>query len=279
MKLRNAPRSRALTLRSPAKINLFFRILGKRSDGFHEIASLMQAVSLYDHLEIEVGAVEETPDETNLVTRGLKLFRERTGIDSPVRIALKKVIPIGGGLGGGSGDLATTLFALNRLCETDLSDETLAQMAGELSSDAPFFFSHGTAYATGRGEIIKDLPPLKPQKLWLARPDFGFATPLAFSRCTPHPEGSDPYELMQSLRCENDLELPGYENDLELPVFTLKPELKVLKEALINLGFETVCMSGSGTTFFCLGEALSPSLPGIHFTPVEFVSRKAELWY
>ncbi|MBF5058578.1 4-(cytidine 5'-diphospho)-2-C-methyl-D-erythritol kinase [Candidatus Neptunochlamydia vexilliferae] len=256
-----------MKLFSPAKLNLFFRVLKKRTDGFHEIASLMQAISFGDTLHFEVSDKDTftctdpslPTDETNFVPRARTLFREKTSFIQPIAIHLEKKVPIEGGLGGGSSNIATTLWALNQLSGLHIDEGTLSSWAGELSSDAPFFFSWGTANVTGRGEKVEPLKPLPPQSLYLAKPKGGLSTPLVYKHC-----------------CPNDSK-EG--NDLEAAAFALRPDLGDLKRELLALGFETVTMTGSGTTFFCTGAVEQPTLPDVNFWKTSFLWRKEGNWY
>jgi 4-diphosphocytidyl-2-C-methyl-D-erythritol kinase len=262
---------------SPAKLNLFFRVLHKRDDGFHEIASLMQAISLGDTLTFEENSHEllttSDPhlscDESNTITQALRLFQKKTGYLKSLRIHVEKQTPMEGGLGGGSSNVATTLWALNTLSGLAIEEETLRKWAGEISSDAPFFFSSGTAFTTGRGEIVENMSPLKSRTLWLAKPEGkGLSTPLVYQHCHPNVHNIAPRLMLERFI---------FLNDLEMPAFKLRPDLEQLKEDLIKLGFETVVMTGSGTTFFCLGD-IDPHLPGIQFIKTRFLSRTSD-WY
>jgi len=278
------PKTKTLTLFSPAKLNLFFRVLKKREDGFHEIASLMQAIAVGDHLHFEKANKDEITsddphlacDETNLVSKGVKLFRQKTKTTIPLRIHIEKNIPQEAGLGGGSSNLATTLWALNHLSNTAIPIQELKKWAGEISSDAPFFFSLGTAYSSGRGEIIQDLSPLPPQTLYLAKMNERLSTPHVYSHCKPHAISQlSPSYLLSEFSKGNF----HYVNDLEKSAFNLKPQLKDLKEKLLSLGFSSVAMTGSGTAFFCFGDIKEPTLPGVTFTSSSFLSRLKNQWY
>jgi 4-diphosphocytidyl-2-C-methyl-D-erythritol kinase len=282
--MRSTKGPKSETFFSPAKLNLFFRIIRKREDGYHETASLMQAVSLCDILHFTKGKRDRLTcsdpflacDDSNHIRKALTLFRKQTGLTTPMEIHLDKRIPIQGGLGGGSSNLATTLWALNRLHDHPLLEEELMRLAGEVSSDAPFFFSHGTAYVTGRGGKVENLSPLHSKKIYLAILTEGVSTPLAYKYCRPHACSEEcPRELLHSFyesgwRCVNDL---------EFPVFKLKPNLRNVKENLESLGFEKVLMTGSGSTFFCVGEILSPYLPNIRFQEISFLFRPEDEWY
>lgn len=267
-----------MKLFSPAKINLFFRVLKKQESGFHEIASLMQAISLGDILRIEKGHLDQLTtsdpdlpcDERNLIHQALRLYREKTGYSEPIRIHVEKRIPMEGGLGGGSGNVATTLWALNQLSGIGIKEDRLRKWAGEISSDAPFFFSSGTAYTEGRGEVVTSLDPFPSQIIWIAKPQGkGLSTPWVYEHCRPNFHNIDPQEMLQ-----NNL----YLNDLEFPAFKLRPDLAKLKEDLLNLGFEKVGMTGSGTAFFCFG-LINPKLEGVHFFKTTFLSRQPHEWY
>ncbi len=275
-----------MLLFSPAKVNLFFRVLNKRADGYHEIASLYQAIDLGDTLEVSLSDKDELScdhpslptDSTNLILKATRLFRQKTGLSLYAKIHLHKQIPLEAGLGGGSSNAATTLWALNLLAGSPASLDDLALWSGELGSDISFFFSTGTAYCTGRGEIFKTIPDFALlRKLWIAKPSYGLSTPTVYKACTPSIFPSrDPEEaLSQHVQGQ-----PYYFNDLEIPAFQLKPELATLKKDLLALGFSHVTMTGSGTAFFCLGApTLQPQLPGIAFYETQPLSRKDHCWY
>jgi len=239
----------------------------------------MQAISLGDTLNIEMAESDQLTstdpdlpcDETNLVFRAVNLFRAKTGLKFPVKIHIVKRIPIEGGFGGGSSNLATTLWALNTLIGNAFSDEVLREWAGTFSSDAPFFFSSGTAYCTGRGEKIENLSPLPKRNLWLAKPSEGMSTPQVYRHCKPHACSSEsPMQLLSS---------QTYVNDLEASAFTLEPKLKKVKEDLLSLGFDSAVMTGSGSGFFCFGDVERPKLSGVQLIPVSFFSRLENGWY
>ncbi|MDJ0651585.1 MAG: 4-(cytidine 5'-diphospho)-2-C-methyl-D-erythritol kinase [Simkaniaceae bacterium] len=271
-----------MKLFSPAKLNLFFRVLNKRADGFHEIASLMQVISLGDTLHFEENDQDRLTcsdpnipiDENNFIHKVRALFRKKTGFKTPVAIHVEKKIPTKGGFGGGSGNVATTLWALNQISRMDLDEKTLRNWAGEISSDAPFFFSTGTAYTTGRGEQVFSLPPLEKKSLYLAKPEEGLSTPLVYQHCEPNVNDIHPKTLLRNAMAGN---LEGV-NDLEYAAFALYPALWKWKEGLMDLGFETVVMTGSGTGFYCTGSIENPSLPGIHFWKTSYLSRQKK-WY
>jgi 4-diphosphocytidyl-2-C-methyl-D-erythritol kinase len=156
------------------------------------------------------------------------------------------------------------------------SEAELCSWAGEFSSDAPFFFSSGTAYCYGRGEKLESLAPLSGQSVWIAKPQEGLSTPLVYRETWPGElQERDPLHAMERI-------LSGkaeFFNDLEAAAFRLLPKLHDIQKELISLGFNSVTMTGSGTAFFCMGSVHAPTLPGIRFYPVSFVNRKDGEWY
>jgi len=302
----------ALSLAAPCKINLFLRILGKREDGFHELASLFQTVDLSDTLDFwEEPADEGAPlcsmevspdsygregiptDEKNLVMRALQLYADKTGERRRIHCRLHKAVPAEAGLGGGSGDCAAALFAANRLAGFKATEQQLIEWSAELGSDISFFFSRGSAYCTGRGELIENVPPLPDAKVWLVKPPYGCSTPAVFKTLglTPGEQlaGSDPRKMLATFQ-ESVYGAP-YLNDLEGPAFEVAPELKTLRDDLANVGFEHVMMSGSGSTIFAIGapgadapaswQADLVKKHGVEIFEQGFCSRPADtkLWY
>lgn len=256
-------RVREVKLVSPAKINRYFRVIGKRSDGFHDIETEMHTIDLVDHLEIEKASVDTwTLDSQNLVIRAIKLFRTLTGENFPVKVTLKKNIPMEAGLGGGSSNAATTLYALSSLSKDPCSDVILAKWGAKLGSDVPFFFTSGAAYCYGRGEKLKaNVPHLENIPFFIAKPSYGLSTPLVYQNV----------KIPKVLSNET--------NDLEESAFFLKPELKVLKKDLFELGFEEVQMTGSGSAFYCRGPLLKPVMQGLTFYQVRPLYRGEQGWY
>ena len=178
---------------APAKINLSLKILGPRSDEFHEIETLIAPISLHDEIKIEGRSskhgIEFRCDDPsvpqgddNLAVRGARAFFKKTKIKSGVLIELKKKIPHGAGLGGGSSDAASTLMALNELFETKLPREALAKMAGDIGSDVPFFIFQSAAICKGRGELVSPIKLRKQLFVLLLKPQFGVPTAWAYQR-------------------------------------------------------------------------------------------------
>lgn len=228
-----------LAVKSFAKINWSLRITGRRCDGFHDLETVFQAISLHDELtfrpaerfSLTCDELGIPTDETNLVLRAARAVNA-----TPAAIELRKRIPAGGGLGGGSSNAAATLLALGG----DRDD--LPHLALSLGSDVPFFLLGGTAYATGRGEQLTPLPSMDGIPLLLVLPEERVLTKEAFARITRYSPalGIDAYTR-------------GFDaltNDFEEPVFELLPRLRALKARLYEAGAMFAAMSGSGSTLF-----------------------------
>lgn len=293
-----------LSLFSPCKINLFLRILRKRPDGYHDLASLFQTVGFGDmlHLKLDKSAdtdafacnMEGVPtDKSNLVIRALDLVREKTGNqDKFFKANLVKQVPAQAGLGGGSGNAAAAMWGANELLGRPASLEQLVEWSGELGSDITFFLSRGTAYCTGRGEIMTPVDPLPDgTKLCIVKPDIGLSTPEVF-RALDYDQLSDadPEVLLKRFMEKGPMHVEddAYVNDLEQPAFDCLPQLKQLKEELKSVeGFRHVMMSGSGTSIYCIGEPNDwesflkdyGEREGISVFPAEFISRSEGTWF
>jgi 4-diphosphocytidyl-2-C-methyl-D-erythritol kinase len=262
----------ALEKKSPCKVNLLLNILGKRPDGFHELETVMHPVNLFDEIRFERGGngIQLTCDEPglpvdskNLVYRAadafLKLHNRRDG----VRIHLQKKIPLAAGLGGGSGNAATTLLALNELFDRPLSTAKLNELAAALGSDVPFFLQDRPALATGRGEKIRPLdffPALCGGAFLLIHPGFGISTAWAYQSLARFPAALNGRrgradKLVSSLRA-GDLRAAAGEfyNSLEAPALEKYPVLALFQEFLRANGAPAALMSGSGSTTFAIAE-------------------------
>ena len=236
---------------SHAKINWSLRILGKRADGYHELETLFQQITLHDVLTVEraekltmtCNAPDVPADESNLVMRAVRALGA-----PPVSIALDKRIPAGGGLGGGSSNAAATLRAVDTLFDMHHSDAYLRDVALELGSDVPFFLVGGTAYGTGRGEILTPLPAVAPVPLLLLLPRERVSTAEAFARIHRYskPVGVEEYRRM----IDNDLldHAAMLTNDFEDAIFGVHPNLRTYKERLSVHGAAWAGMTGSGST-------------------------------
>lgn len=273
-----------LKLRSPAKINLFLRILRRRPDGYHDLASLFQTIDLFDTIHFSLSDKDELTcdqlniptDHSNLILRAAHLFRQKTGLKFGLKAHLEKIIPHEAGLGGGSSNAATTLWALNQLHSQPATLDELIAWSGEIGSDITFFLSQGTAYCTGRGEIMQMQEPLPGQKLWIAKPKEGLSTPAVFKALDwSKILDRNPLSILQAFYQGQ----PDYFNDLEETSFRIKPSLNKVKERLLQEGFEKVVMTGSGTAFFCLGSVQPNPIQDVALYPVNFIQRPFHNWY
>jgi 4-diphosphocytidyl-2-C-methyl-D-erythritol kinase len=231
--------------RSYAKINWSLRVTGKRGDGFHDLETIFQTISLHDtltftpsdRLVLTCHDPAIPTDDTNLVLRAARALGA-----PPVMIHLEKRIPAGGGLGGGSSNAATTLVALSEMFPSQLTTKApLAEIALSLGSDVPFFLTGGTAYAMGRGEVLTPLPPIPGIALLLLMPEERVMTKEAFAGLRRF---SPPVGIERARRL-----LPGdLINDFEASVFAALPRLAQLKRRLYEEGAAWAGMSGSGST-------------------------------
>lgn len=239
-------------VRAPAKINLSLRISRRRADGFHEIETLIAPISLADELEIEQCDTLEFEcddrslprDANNLVVRAARLFFDQAGLRSGVRIHLRKRIPHGAGLGGGSSDAASTLIALNGLFAQPLPPDELFHVAADIGSDVPLFLARSAAVCRGRGEILS--PTSVPRlRLLLMKPDFAIPTASAYDRwqrSRPLPAVDYAPQKFSGVNFENDLERPVFEK------FPFLGGLKMWLREQPEVG--AALLSGSGSAVF-----------------------------
>lgn len=245
---------------APAKINLSLDIVGRRADGYHELRSVMQALSLADVVEVELAqettvwaSDENLPcDESNLAWRAYRLLDDEFALDGGVRVRLDKQIPLGGGMAGGSTDAAQVLLAVNELFELGLTVEELCSRAVKLGADVPFCVLGGAALAEGVGEKLTRLDDSPELRLVLVNPGFAVPTPAVYrqfdevcGRSTDHTvavltawESGNPWEIAEACG-----------NGLEQAAFALYPQLAVLKAEMESLGLCAV-LCGSGATVF-----------------------------
>ena len=258
---------------SPCKVNLILNVLGKRADGYHEVETVLHPVKLVDRLSFgrEGSAVALTcsepslpVDSTNLVHRAATAFLETAGIRDGVRIHLEKRIPLAAGLGGGSGNAATTLLGLNELFGQPLSAQKLIELAAALGSDVPFFLQDRPALATGRGEHVTTLEPFRAMEglaVLLINPGFGIPTPWAYRELAKFPEAlhgrPGRAQRLVSLLQGDDIASASVEfyNSLEAPALHTYPVLARHQECLRANGAVATLMSGSGPTTFALARS------------------------
>ena len=248
---------------SPAKVNLFLEIIGRRPDGYHDIASIMQLVDLCDEvrlrrrrtgIRVEVQGAELPAGRGNLAYRAAALLLEAAGVEGGVEIHLEKRIPVAGGLGGGSSNAAAVLIGLSRLYELPWSQEALQKLGENLGSDVPFFLGDGLALATGRGEILTPLSPWPPQWLVLANPGLPISTAWAYREASSKLTEWQPRVNMPSFPLGGRPQWPPVWafNRLESVVLPHRPEILALKHLLREAGGAPVLMSGSGASVFAV---------------------------
>jgi len=251
-----------IKIKCPAKINLTLEIINRREDGFHNIKSIMQLISLYDYLDITIdltstnqiilsGNSSEIPyDERNLVYKAIELFFKELNIDGfCVRINIEKNIPIAAGLAGGSTDAAGTLYGLNKLFDDILSKEELHKLCAKLGSDLNVCLEGGCLLATSRGESIVKLPNIK-MPLTLIKPKYiGISAKEAYTKYSlkkDKPKYNNTEKMVEALKKGNII-TPFLYNDLEQAIYKDYKDLQIIKEK-----YPKSIMSGSGSTYFVL---------------------------
>jgi len=252
-----------LKFKTPAKINLGLHIHGKREDGFHELETIFQMVSLYDEVELEISSSGvklecDTPgvpaDNTNLAYKAAFLLKKLYQVQNKgVTIRLKKNIPFGAGLGGGSSNAAGVLMGLNRLWDLNIERERLSSLAAELGSDVPFFLTSPCALGTGRGEKLKVLKPCTKFKILLIFPEFPIATSWVYQNLKLKlTKRENNISILRNCLSISDIKSLGSQlyNDLEPVVIQRFPEVQIVKDELWASGALGALLSGSGSTVF-----------------------------
>ncbi|MFZ5570189.1 MAG: 4-(cytidine 5'-diphospho)-2-C-methyl-D-erythritol kinase [Thermodesulfobacteriota bacterium] len=250
-----------IELLSPAKVNFFLEVTGKRADGYHNLRTLMCPVGLFDTIRLNFETdrtlvicdhPEVPADSSNLVHRAAVLFFHEIGIEQPVVITIEKKIPVGAGLGGGSSNAAAVLLGLNKYYNYLLSNDKLISMGARIGADVPFFILARPALATGIGERLSPCGKLVPYTMLLVNPGFPVSTALVFKNLN-----------LRLTKCKKKISnLPFKEdfldvreylcNDLETVTASMFPEIDGIKRSLLDLGARGALMSGSGPTVFGL---------------------------
>ena len=261
--------SNSVTVRVPAKVNLQLSVGPREADGFHNLVSVFQAISIFDDVTVRRGAPgsgisisvsgEQThgvpADASNLAVKAAQLMIDRFDIDADLQIEVKKSIPVAGGMAGGSADAAATLVALDALFQLELSREELHRLGSELGSDVPFMISGGTAVGQGRGDQLTAALSRGTYHWVLALSSVGLSTPAVYAECDrmraeleiAPPQVSD--ALMQSLLAA-DAQAVGraLTNDLQSAACSLRPALSLVLEVGRDYGALGAIVSGSGPT-------------------------------
>ncbi len=273
-----------ITLRSPAKINLCLSVLGRRPDGYHDVEMLMQMVGLFDEVIVSLGGqgISVSCDShavpsgvENIAWKAAMEMLRISGNETGLAIEIKKKIPVAAGLGGGSGNAAAVLAALNSLLGIGLDRDRLAEIGARIGMDVPFFFFGPTALARGRGEILTKLRPLPRIPILLVNPGFETSTAWAYKNLNLRLTKKGDCNKIARLNLRN-IAL-GLHNDLEQVTSVVHPVINRIKDALLDRGAMGALMSGSGPTVFglfeteaaCRAAADSLSPEGWRFYPVE----------
>ncbi len=261
------PRSaRRLVFRASAKVNLTLEVVGKRPDGYHEVATVLQAVDLFDRVVVEDAPTLEfrsddpdlPTDERNLMVRAARLLLEAAGIDRGARIRLVKRIPVAAGLGGGSSDAAATLVALNRIWGLRWPRGRLAELGARLGMDVPFFLGTSPAVGRGRGEMLEALDARGGHALVLVNPRVPLATRAVYEAVPAgwRAEATGTRRMIRALSGRNEARVAeALTNHLEPLAETLLPVIGRMKAALLAAGALGALMSGSGPTVFGLARS------------------------
>ena len=259
-----------LKVKTPAKINLTLEVLNKREDGFHNIQSIMQTISLYDYLTFEIsdnngveivlnGTSDEIPyNEKNLVYKAALKFLETAKIDNvKINIFIEKNIPIAAGLAGGSTNAAGTFYALNKLFNNVLSKEKIEELCASMGSDLNFCLNGGCMLCTSRGEVTKPLPFVQ-QSVSLIKPkNLGISAKEAYTKFAQLQDKTIPDNTSKLIKLlnKNSFDKSLFYNNLENALF---PDYQILRE--IKSKVKGSLMSGSGSTFFVLEDKLETDL-------------------
>ena len=272
-----------ITMRAHAKINLTLEVLGRRDDGYHDIASILQTVSLHDTLTFEeADAITldsdrpelATPD--NLVLRAAHLLRDFTAASSGASIGLGKKIPVAAGLGGGSSDAAATLLALNRLWGTELTREDLLPLAAQIGSDVPFFLYGGTGRVFGRGERVEPLPPTDLDWAVILTPqiDLPSKTAAMFSNISPmsYTNGGLTRKLAARLSSKGDTPPQFLFNAFDDVAKEALPDLRSYWDTFHTVGAREIHLCGAGPSLY------APVSTKHHATAIQLLLQHRHGW-
>lgn len=260
---------KSVELNSPAKLNLYLKVIGKRPDGFHELKTIFERIDLMDRMRfvsdpsgkitIDCDHPQVPKGPKNLVYKVAALIKQELGVAQGVKITIKKRIPVAAGLAGGSSNAATTLMGLNRLWNLGLTRDGLVKYAKKIGSDVPFFlYDCSWALGTGRGDMIS---PMGIQaRLWhvLVVPKIKMLTPKVYGAMNLKlTKSSDDVNILTRYLGQNDVCKVGslLRNDLEFPIAFLKPNLLKIKKKIEGLNVAGVAFSGSGPSIFSVVES------------------------
>ncbi|HMK56590.1 MAG TPA: 4-(cytidine 5'-diphospho)-2-C-methyl-D-erythritol kinase [Dissulfurispiraceae bacterium] len=285
-----------ITLKAPAKINWSLYVLDRRGDGYHNILSFMQCIALYDTLVfepadgIELLSNMTIPQEENLVFRTAALLKKHADTTLGAKITLRKEIPSGAGLGGGSSDAAFALIGLNKIWGLGLGNHELKQLAAYIGSDVPFFLDGPAAIVQGRGDVLQPVDSLQADSMLIVKPDISVSTASAYAMVAESREDSDIIDsLTNNGEKLNNIKLiiralgegrpellrSSLHNDFEMVVFRRHPVIREIKDRMLDAGAAAALMSGSGSAVFGLFEDNKRALEAAKLFP-SFWNRVAE---
>jgi 4-diphosphocytidyl-2-C-methyl-D-erythritol kinase len=292
----NLPNSKTssamIKLRSFAKINLGLEITGKRADGYHTLRTIFQTIDVCDELQLRENKKQKVTlsgtdpripwDESNTIVRACRLIHEKYGVNQGFDITIKKNIPPGSGLGGGSGNAAVMLLFLNQYFNLRIPLAEMTILAAKIGSDVPFFLSGGTMLGEGIGESLTVLPEITPRPIALFIPSLQVSTALIFSRFSLT-KTALPSKIQLFLQRGD---FSALENELENVTFDLFPEIREIKQKMLQGGCDFVQMTGSGSAVFGLGPqeklvALANLSPGVALTRTidrKYYQEKIGVW-
>ncbi|MGD0037048.1 MAG: 4-(cytidine 5'-diphospho)-2-C-methyl-D-erythritol kinase [Bacteroidota bacterium] len=269
-----------MKLRAYAKINIGLNVLDKRSDGYHDLETVFHEIDCFDEIELQrhdkvamtADSILVPVDGSNLCLSAANLLQKEKHVRQGVLIHLKKNIPVGAGLGGGSSDAAAVLCCLNQFWELKLSNNQLRVLAAQIGSDVPFFINGGTAYATGRGEILEFFSLTLPFWIAVVTPLIRISTAWAYDHLVVKRNGkASGLQIKLVKQISNPQKLASViQNDFEISVFKIYPELNRIKKKLIEMGAVFSLMSGSGSSMYGFFENDKKALAALSSFPKNY---------
>ncbi|RPI74563.1 MAG: 4-(cytidine 5'-diphospho)-2-C-methyl-D-erythritol kinase [Desulfobacteraceae bacterium] len=260
-------------IKTPAKLNVRLKVIGRRPNGYHDLVSIMAPITLFDELELEKSVSEITltsegfrvPNNAdNLVYRAAELFLKQAGLKAGVQIKLKKGIPVAAGMGGGSSDAAATLRSLNELFSRPFSFAELSSMAVQLGADVPFFLQPRPCIARGIGEILEPIENWPEMRYVIVHPPLEISTAWVYANLKLGLTGDEDGYIRKCLKFRFSSIASILENDLEQVTIAHYPVIDSIKSHLLKAGAEGALMTGSGPTVFGLFSSLDKAQTAAH---------------
>lgn len=247
-----------IEIESPSKINIGLNVVEKRSDDYHNLETVFYPLLLSDRLSFQRSTQSNFLSDSeflndlddNLILKAIRLLEKKTGIDIKVNISVEKLIPIGGGLGGGSSNAAATLKAVNRLFQLELSYNNLVDIALGLGSDVPFFLNPNPSYAEARGEKLYPIKLEIQYPILIVNPGINISTRWAFERVNPEKDKHNLRDITDMQKIDFNIMKRYVKNDFEPVVFKEYPQIEKIKKDLYERGAQFALMSGTGSTVY-----------------------------